>query len=561
MPKEHILSKSQCLIEEYLIEQKFSRVVPVKSGQLLMRGNIVTNDKVFDTLVDIDKDALVNYPKFYTVDTDMVFYQPHIERPHYEKGIGIVTGMCIINENEKVHYNNPKELIHILLNKYENLCNELSNDTFDKKSDFLKEFDSYWPKNKPDIFMYCNRQPKDKNMLSLITVKSSDNHIQAIIYDDFADINNYISVSKYDIGLNAMCPYIDIKNNFSLPFPSTYEDLVRLFTKSGHMKFIKKLQSVKKIWNILIVGISMPNKKKHYVAVNLTDIKDKRLITNKSIFQVFFSKRYEKKLFEGIHIKSIQRKWLMQRGGNISTVQVSQNNFTVAILGCGSIGSNLAYKLCKSGINNILLIDPDNLRSSNIGRHFLGMNYVGKSKAHSMKEVLQSQFIGMNIQSYTDNAQDCIDAISNVDLIIGAIGSDAPSVEAHIADLITQDCLPPMLSCWLEAEAIAGHGFYVNNQLELNSFDILSNKINILKEEFASSLLQSEVGCNSDYMPYSHLSADEHINKMAKLILKIALDKEIPRAMSSYSNLEKYNDYLSYEAKSNSIKYWTDNEF
>jgi hypothetical protein len=250
----------------------------------------------------------------------------------------------------------------------------------------------------------------------------------------------------------------------------------------------------------------------------------------------------------------------MQRGGNNITQQVSNRNFTVAILGCGSIGSNLAYKLCKSGISNIVLIDPYKLTSSNIGRHFLGMSNVGEFKVEAMKKVLESQFIGMNVLAYKKCAEACIEELQNVDLIVGAIGSDAPAIEAYIAELVTNQKLPPLLSCWLEANAVAGHAFYVNNSLKLNSFDSATDSLNILDYTFASTLIQSEVGCNSDYMPYSHLEADHHINKMAQFVINISLDKNDIRALSSYGDIEQFQSNLTYFAQPYSIKYWDDNE-
>jgi hypothetical protein len=554
-----ILTKFQKSIEEYLVEEGFSRVEPAKAGQLRMRGKIVTSNKTFDTLIEIDKDTPISHPKFYTINNDMVFYQPHIERPKKED-LGTLTGMCFQKENEKVFYNNPQELINDAFNKYEKLCIDLSNDKLDKKVDILKEFDSYWSNDWSTVYMHIDSELKDKSFLSSIVLKSDNDIYQTIVYDDINSINRYIEHANYEIVGKFMCPYIDIGNNFSLPFPTTYKDLMRLFNKNGHVKFLKKLQSNYGIWTTLLIGINLPNRDKHYVAVALSGIEDDKFNKTKNKYQVFFTKRYENIQFEGRYVKSIQRSWLMQRGGNTSTKKVSENNFTVAILGCGSVGSNLAYKLCKSGISNIILVDPYNLQNSNIGRHFLGMNSVGKNKAVAMQQVLQSQFVGMSVEAIIKRAQDCINKFMNADLIIGAIGSDEPSLEPHFAELVIKNELPPMLVCWLEASGIAGHGFYVDKKMSLNSFEQKTEEISILDYDFASSLIQSEVGCNSDYMPYSHLSADEHINKMAQFIFDIALNKQQNRAISSYGNIEQYESELQYKAKSNSVKHWSDNE-
>ncbi|MDD5156829.1 ThiF family adenylyltransferase [Sulfurimonas sp.] len=555
------LTVFQKSIEGYLLEEGFSRVEPALAGQLLMRGKIVTKNKEFDTLIEVPSDVPASHPKFYTINNDMVFYHPHIERPKKED-IGTLTGMCFQKENEKLYCNNSQELIHHAYNKYEKLCIDLSDDVFDKKRDFLEEFDSYWPRSiNLDIFMHIDTKPKDRSMLSLVILKSDDEQQQAILYDDIHVIDKYVEFSKYDVVNKLICPYIDIGSHFSLPFPSTYKDLMRLFYKSGHVKFLKKLQSNQNIWSVLIIGLDLPNGEKHYAAVSLLDIKDEKLIEKKSKYQVFFTKRYENIHFKGINIKSILRKWLMQRGGNDSTRHIAENNFTVAILGCGSVGSNLAYKLCKSGISNIILVDPHELKSSNIGRHFLGISEVGKKKVVAMQTVLQSQFIDMDVKAIDKSAQQCIDEFSSADLIIGTIGSDEPSVEPYLAELTIRDELSPMFICWLEANAVAGHGFYVDQKIVSNSYEQKTEDMSILIQDFASGLIQNEVGCNSDYMPYSHLSADEHINKMAQFVVDIALDKRLSRAISSYGNVTQYKNELLYQAQSNSVKYWNDDDF
>jgi len=74
------------------------------------------------------------------------------------------------------------------------------------------------------------------------------------------------------------------------------------------------------------------------------------------------------------------------------------------------------------------------------------------------------------------------------------------------------------------------------------SFDKTCNALNILDEDYASSLLE-EVGCNSTYMPYGFLDADIHINHMASFTLSLFgnTDKKV---MSSFGNIQPYKKWI-----------------
>ena len=61
----------------------------------------------------------------------------------------------------------------------------------------------------------------------------------------------------------------------------------------------------------------------------------------------------------------------------------------IAIVGLGSLGSNLIPFLKSTRINEFRLIDSDDLRIENLGRHFLGFEYLERNKALAMKDYLQ----------------------------------------------------------------------------------------------------------------------------------------------------------------------------
>lgn len=57
----------------------------------------------------------------------------------------------------------------------------------------------------------------------------------------------------------------------------------------------------------------------------------------------------------------------------------------IVICGCGSVGSDIALELARSGVGNFLLADPDTLEYHNLCRHQCGIEDVGDLKVNALK--------------------------------------------------------------------------------------------------------------------------------------------------------------------------------
>lgn len=62
---------------------------------------------------------------------------------------------------------------------------------------------------------------------------------------------------------------------------------------------------------------------------------------------------------------------------------------TVAIIGCGAIGSITAVLLAKLGFRNFTLFDEDNIENHNLPNQFYFIKQNGKPKAESLKEMIE----------------------------------------------------------------------------------------------------------------------------------------------------------------------------
>lgn len=63
---------------------------------------------------------------------------------------------------------------------------------------------------------------------------------------------------------------------------------------------------------------------------------------------------------------------------------------TCHIIGCGSIGSNVAELLARYGVRNIALYDFDTVESHNVANQIFTNNDVGRKKVDALSEILES---------------------------------------------------------------------------------------------------------------------------------------------------------------------------
>jgi len=71
----------------------------------------------------------------------------------------------------------------------------------------------------------------------------------------------------------------------------------------------------------------------------------------------------------------------------------------VGIVGVGSLGSKIAVSLCRSGVRDFLLVDPDVFLPGNITRHELDWRNVGAHKVDAIKQRLELITPGVSVET------------------------------------------------------------------------------------------------------------------------------------------------------------------
>ncbi|HAB19020.1 MAG TPA: ThiF family adenylyltransferase, partial [Verrucomicrobiota bacterium] len=158
----------------------------------------------------------------------------------------------------------------------------------------------------------------------------------------------------------------------------------------------------------------------------------------------------------------VDAEWCLYRGGNGFSAELFAKK--VAIVGCGSLGADLAAMMAKAGVGSFVFVDDEVLDWGNVSRHFLGGVHVGQSKATALASELARQMPWLKTEAMVSSAEALIDERPDVlrrcDLIISTTGDWTSECMLNAA-CRTLTRFPALIFGWTEAYGIAGHALAV----------------------------------------------------------------------------------------------------
>lgn len=508
---------------------------PVYSDKTLsMSKDYTIFEKIYSITIEVPNNINPEYPTFFINTTEFFLHYPHIDRSKDGKRCSI----CLINNMHKKYFSSAPKLIKVMLKLLEQYLNDIMSGKF-TSIDVYNEFEDNW------CYPF---------------------HINGTTYRKIASFNSETILQ--DVETQKITMFTGLNNSFLPYLAGNKKERILSFVKRGHIKILKscaifiriekyfpdkipeKLSDFRNIlqkneiskdllkakYSLVLFSFIIPHSEKlHFASFEV----DNKIALYKNIFQNV----YDGPII-GYSTNDISNKRIFTRGSDVLIKGMDLSSKVVTIVGCGSVGASVAFKLIKSGLKNLKLIDPDNIYAENIGRHILGIEYINMSKTHALKKFLDMQFQDLNIKSEPSHAQNNMGILKDSDLIISALGNDAPEIENMlILDSINGN-LPAVISCWFEAGAAVGHCVYFDaetkkhlNNSTFNMFEMFK-KLYYFKDEYAKTLLKDDVGCNSTYMPYSFINADIHNNHFSTMAIKCLLGKTKYPIWSSYGDLE-----------------------
>ncbi|MFN3169142.1 MAG: ThiF family adenylyltransferase [Hyphomicrobiales bacterium] len=131
----------------------------------------------------------------------------------------------------------------------------------------------------------------------------------------------------------------------------------------------------------------------------------------------------------------------------------SLQNRSIAVVGCGTIGSHLARMLLQSGAGmdaRLTLFDNQYLSAGNVGRHLLGFSEIGEHKATATKSELERFHPEASVYAVEEDALAQWDMLKRHDLIVDATGEW--NIQAALNDCFLKDRgekLEGLLHSWI----------------------------------------------------------------------------------------------------------------
>lgn len=225
--------------------------------------------------------------------------------------------------------------------------------------------------------------------------------------------------------------------------------------------------------------------------------------------------------------------YMRERGG----ASLKMFNKHVVVVGCGSIGSQVADALASSGIGRLTLVDFDTFSEDNVFRHFLPVYWVDCKKANALAVVLKSMYPGLSVTGLPKTAQQWLAThnLDDVDGIVMAIGQ--PTVERSLSRFFRASTLHlPVVYTWLEALDLGGHSVLAWSKGE-GCLDCIFRDDEGLPSLYSRTaflapnqvVTRNLTGCAGNFVPYGALQARRTALLAAEHLLA-ALDGNQPGA-------------------------------
>ncbi|MCE8039810.1 ThiF family adenylyltransferase [Halomonas sp. MCCC 1A11062] len=226
-----------------------------------------------------------------------------------------------------------------------------------------------------------------------------------------------------------------------------------------------------------------------------------------------------------ISVRVFNQENVVQRGGGSTSLADKK----VAVVGIGSVGSEIVHKLAAAGIRHLHLVDPDCYQIDNLYRHVLPQAYIDMPKAIGMVHQCHAQFpwsdARHSYKSLIEFSQKY--PLDFYDLIVIAIGN--PTHERFFKQyLLDNNINVTTLNCWLEGYGVGGHavldacgkeGCLLCAYVDLNDGSRgLQSNLNFI--EANQDVMKSIAGCGSQFINYGAVSSAQTATMAASLAIR-----------------------------------------
>jgi hypothetical protein len=503
--------------------------VEAYSGRSLTTGwefPIETAVTVRRLQVLIDAQFPFSLPRFFLVDRPKFLTWPHIE----EDGL-----LCLLVDSKAARFQYPSEMVGELLgDAYRLVC---SSENGENQSDFRSEFYSYWNRS---------LEGASEKMLSLLKLDGGSRLVriwrgktQSVVGESEEQILSWL---RHRYGKQPQYDSTDIACLLWLPealppqqYPQNAGDVYRLAAAmDGGKELLQQFSERGTNPFYFILGAESGNGPCLAAVktrkVSNTDIRGKRRDRSYDGFRPGKLPKFlvTQRLFSDanpssrIKVERIDAAWIHGRGYDPHQEHLSKKK--IVIIGCGSVGAPIAQHLAMAGAGQLSLVDPELLSWANVGRHPLGAEHVGDSKAETLAQKLQLSYPHAEIRgfalSYAEFQSKETPLLADADLIICATADwemESLLNLQHTRGEITAH----VLYTWTEPHACAGHAVFIPSSSPCFQCGMtLQGKARIAITVWPRDTeARSEPACGAVFQPYGPIELQGTISLAASLAL------------------------------------------
>ncbi|WP_428311380.1 ThiF family adenylyltransferase [Hydrocarboniphaga sp.] len=207
----------------------------------------------------------------------------------------------------------------------------------------------------------------------------------------------------------------------------------------------------------------------------------------------------------------------------------------IHLIGAGAVGSTLADRLVQAGAGKgrgqFHIFDPDRLNPENLGRHLLGVTYLGLNKAEGVAHYLKRNRLAMNVKGHALSGAQA-DMHRDADLVIDA--TSAPNIGAMLGNTARTLRRWSLMYVFVEGEGwVAGSYLYRGRAGEAcrNCLEPwIGGTGSHVRKTYEPK--PRDNGCGGSYTPYRAAAADIAAALASELACDWATDSVVNRYRS-----------------------------